>query len=259
MDGFRRSAKWKGSGLMALMALMLTACAQQADFGRDTPTAFDRLEEKTLTYLGEGHEVSLPLTSAERDLRAMSSDFATGSVASRKGAFAAMTAWVEAQVTEPTPASLAYYEALSNRHRASPVSLVNALGDDIAVDNARMDMIAPVCDEVIAGDRSRADELLGAEHTRAVLDYEGPGAFAKAQARIGENDVLIDKTVNALASRLVGYRVALAHAQLDAPVEDRLVMVEKALSDMEAHVEIMAASALRHAAIMDALKAGASA
>lgn len=258
MDGFRRSAKWKGSGLLALMALMLSACAQKPDLGREAPTAFDRLEEKTLTYLGEGSEVSLPLTAAERDLRAMSSDFSTGSLAPRKGAITAMTEWIEDQVSTHPPASLAYYEALSDRHRASPVSLVNALGDDIAVDNARMDMIAPVCDDVIAADRSRADELLGAARTRAVIDYEGPEAFARAQARIGENDVLIDKTVNALASRLVGYRVALAHARLDAPVEDRLSMVEQALSDMESRIEIMAAGALRHAAIVDALKTKAA-
>lgn len=240
---------------MALMVLMLAACAPKADFGREAPSAYDRLEEKTLAYLGEGSEVALPLTSAERDLRSMSSDFSTGGLAPRKGAVTAMTGWIEAQVTTPPPASLAYYEALVDRHRASPVSLVNALGDDIAGDNARMDMISPVCDEVIAGDRSRTEELLGGAEARAITDYEGAGAFARVRARIGENDVIIDRTVNALASRLVGYRVALAHARLDAPVGDRLVAVDEALSEMERRIAILSEGAMRHAAIADALKA----
>ena len=256
MDGFRRSARWKGWGLMALMALMLTACAQKADFGREAPSAYDRLEEKTLTYLGEGSEISLPLTSAERDLRALASDFSGEDSTPRKGAVMVLADWIEEQVTTPTPASLAYYEALADKHRGSPVSLVNALNDDVAGDDARIDMILPVCVDVVSADRSRADGLLHSMEARAITDYEGSGAFAKMRARIGENDAVMSRTVRALASRLVGYRVALAHARLDAPVGDRLITVEGALSDMEGRVANLSECAMHHSAIVDALRSG---
>ncbi len=256
-QGLKRTARWKGTGMAALFALLLAGCAQEPDFGREAPTALDRAQDVVLAATGEPRDVPLPLTDAERDLRRISENLMKERPLGADGYVSDALSWIEAQSKSPTPENLRYYEKLSAEHRGSPVSLVNALGDDVAADSFEMDLFASALDDVIAADGTRAGGLLGTEKLQATVGYEGPASFARVRNRVAENDQLIEETVGRLAARLVGYRVALAHARLDAPVGDRLAVAEEAISDMEARIAAMDRGAVRHAAIMESMSPGA--
>jgi len=240
-----------------LAALLLSACAQAPDFGRERPGAFDLVANSVFAAAGEPREMPLPLTDAERDLRRISQNLLREKPAAPSGPMADALAWIETQSSSPTPGNLRYYEMLSLAHRGSPVSLVNAMGDDIAADTVEMDLFATALDEVIAADGARANGFLGTGDMQATIGYEGPAAFARVRGRVAENGQTIEETVSALAARLVGYRVALAHARFDAPVGDRLAVVEEAISGMEARVAALDRGAVRHAAIMESMSPGA--
>lgn len=244
-----------GGAVAAVAALILGACAQEADFGRDRPSPLDRLE--TAMLADPDALASLPPTAAERDLRDMAANLAGERAAPDPDRLWGVTHWLARLGAGDTPPSLRYYRRLRARHPTSPASLLNALADDIEADVVDMERFAAIAGEVTAADRARADELLGRGASASAVSYDGPGAFAAARGRIEENGHVVHDTANVLASRLVGYRAALAHARLDAPVPEALATAEGAIRDMEARMAMVDEIAVRHQAVTASLAGGA--
>lgn len=243
-----------GGTAAVVAALILGACAQEADFGRHRPNLIDRLEAAVLA--DPDAPASLPLTGAERDLRDVAANLAAERAAPDLDGLSGLARWASALGTEDVSASLRYYRRLRTRHPASSASLLNALADDIEADVVDMERFATLAGDVTAADRARADGLLGRGAAASAVSYDGPGAFAAARGRVGENGRIVHDTSNVLASRLVGYRTALAHARLDAPVPELLAVAEGAIRDMEARMAMVDEIAVRHQAVTASLAGG---
>lgn len=245
-----------GGTAAAVAALILGACAQQADFGRDDPHPFDLFPASI--FAAADVPAALPPTAAERDLRAVAANLAAERAPLRRGGLLALVEGAFASEPDDAPSSLRYYRRLRAHHPTSPEALLNALADDVAADTSYTDRFAAVAAEVTVADRLRADELLGRGASAATIAYDGPGAFAVVHDRIDENDAVVGETADMLASRLVGYRTALAHARLDAPVPEALRAVEGAIRDMEARMALVDEIAVRHQAVTASLAGAAS-
>ncbi len=245
-----------GGAAAAVAVLILGACAQQADFGRDRPGPADRLA--TAIWADPEALASLPPTAAERDLRDVAANLAVERPGADDDRLWGGTHWLVTLGAEDTPPSLRYYRRLRARHPASPEALMNALAGDIGADIVDMERFAAIAGEVTAADRTRADELLGRGASASAVSYDGPAAFAAARGRVEENGRIVHDTANVLASRLVGYRAALAHARLDAPLPEALAIAEGAIRDMEARMAMVDEIAVRHQAVTASLAGGAS-
>lgn len=244
-----------GGTAAAVAALILGACAQAPDFGRDRPSPADRLA--TAIWADPEALASLPPTAAERDLRDAVTNLATERAAPDADRLWGFTHWLATLGAADTPPSLRYYRRLRARHPASPASLMNALAGDIEADVVDMERFAAIAGEVTAADRARAGELLGRGASASAVSYDGPAAFAAARGRVEENDRIVHDTANVLASRLVGYRAALAHARLDAPLPEALRVAEGAIREMEARMALVDEIAVRHQAVTASLAGGA--
>jgi hypothetical protein len=244
--------RWNEVACAAMAAIMLSGCAQDPDLGRYRPTALERVRA---AFGDEEQSAALALTDSEAELRRMSANLMSPRPAPEKHRF-----WPVDMASGGTqvPANLDYYMRLRAQHPTSPDALVNALGDDIEADTVQMDLFSSICEQVVAADGERADDLLGHPANRAVVDLDGPGSFAAVRARLGENGRIIDATATVLAQRLVSYRTALAHARLDAPVHDRLDAIADAIRRMDDRLAAIDRSAVRHEAMEDALAGGAS-
>lgn len=246
----------RAGGVGVLAALLLGACTRQADFGRDRPGSADRLA--TAIWADPEALASLPPTAAERDLRAVAANLAAERAPLRPGGLLAFVEGAFASEPNDAPSSLRYYRRLRAHHPTSPEALLNALADDVKADTSYTDRFSAVAAEVTVADRLRADELLGRGASAATIAYDGPGAFAVVHDRIDENDAVVGETADMLASRLVGYRTALAHARLDAPLPEALDAVEGAIRDMEARMALVDEIAVRHQAVTASLAGAAS-
>ncbi|HMM15392.1 MAG TPA: hypothetical protein PKA57_12260 [Parvibaculum sp.] len=242
--------------MAALAVLLLGACAQEPDFGRYRPGLLERLDAASNDRTPDA--APLATTGAERDLRTMAANLSAERPAADDGRLWGIAQWAAKPADDGTPASLRYYKRLRAQHPTSPASLLNALAGDIQADTMDMDRFAAICGEVIAADRARGTELLGQGASASAVSYDGPSAFAGVRARIDENGRIIGRTANVLASRLVGYRTALAHARLDAPSPEYLAVVEAAIEDMEARMALIDRMSVSHESVLAALRGGAA-
>ena len=238
----KRSSRWKGTGVALLALLLLSACARPADFGRTREGTFDRLKAAVMD--GEGPGTRLALTGAELDLRGMAQNLAGERPAREDDHLWGLSYWIADRREAATPRSLRYYERLRALHSASPSSLLNALVDDIEADTARMDRLAAVAAQVIDADGERANALLG--HDGAGTTSGGAEIAAQARDRLDENGRIIDRMADILASRLVGYRAALAEARIDAPLPDGLARAASAIDGMQKSMATVDDIAVRH-------------
>lgn len=258
MKRLERDAALTGKGVAVLLALALAACAGKPDFGREQPGLAARLSAALASSPERAIAPMLPLTGPEFALRRIAANLQGPRPAAPGGDPLGLGEWADTRLAGTAPPDLHYYERLRRRHEASPVSLVNALADDIEADTVLMEQFSAACEEVIEADASRAAGLLGHPATAAAPGMRGQGSFISVRTRMDENSRLIDEAVILAAGRLVAYRAALAQARLDAPVPGRLAAAEAAVSQMAYRLMLMNRGAARHGAVMEPLGAGVS-
>lgn len=229
----------------AIVAVFLSACAQDPDFGRYRPTAFERINAVFSSAEKDGPV--LPLTDNEVELSKISTNLLAERPAREDDRLSTLTSLTGTEIVAPP--SLGYYMRLRARHPTSLTALVNAIADDVSSDTMLMNQLAPICEDINEADQSRADALLGAPTSATTIALEDPASFRNVRARLESNGRLIDTTADTLARRLVSYRTALAHARLDAPVPDRLAAVAEAIRQMEESLILLERDAVRHQAI----------
>lgn len=233
------------SGLAALVALLVSACAQDPDFGRYRPTPLERLNA---VFSGmEKIDPALPLTNDEIELHRISDNLVSERPV-RESGYRFVLPDMKGS-TNVAPPSSGYYMRLRERHPTSPSALINALSDDVLADTVMMDQLAPICAGINEADQSRADALVGAPSAATAIALEKPAAFANVRTRLEDNGRLIDITAAALARRLVSYRTALAHARLDAPEAESLATAADAIRWMEESLTLLEREAVRHQSI----------
>lgn len=231
--------------MAALVAVLVSACAQDPDFGRYRPTP---LEQFSAAFSGvEKIDPALPLTNNEIELHRISDNLnSERPVRESRYLFPLPDAWLSKSVVPP---SSGYYTRLRERHPTSLSALINAIADDVSADVVMLDQLAPICADINDADQSRADALVGAPSAATTIALEKPASFANVRARLENNGLLIDITADALARRLVSYRTALAHARLDAPEPERLAAVAEAIRQMEESLTLLERDAVRHQSI----------
>lgn len=253
MERHGRTAGLKIAGLLALVAL--GACAQEPDFGRARPALIERVDAAFVS--GTANEPALPMTAAESELRGIAANLCIGRPLAENDHLFGLTKLLDGG-RPPTTPSLGYYERLRARMPASGEALVDAIAADVDADTAAMERFAAISQTVVDADDARAQDLRPPPSHDAAAAYDGPGAFAKARARIAENGRIIDDTGNTLAARLVAYRTALGQVRLDAPVAERIRVLEAAIGRMGEQLALMDRNALAHAVVVNDLKSGPS-
>jgi hypothetical protein len=233
---------WTIGALTAL--LVLTACAQEPDFGRTTPGLIDRLDAAFISEPAGGS--ALPMTAAEAELRGLSANLLAPRAPAENDRLFGLTRMLDG----PAPTALSgigYYDALRAQRPASGEALIAAVAADADADTAQMERFVMVARQVTEADAARAQDL------QAV-----PAGGDKARARVAENGRVIDDTGNALAARLGAYRIAFAHARADAPNAERLDVLEAALDRMGDQLAMMDRNALAHAVVVSDVRGGPS-
>ena len=240
-------------GLCAV--LVLSACAQKADLGRDTQNRWSDLVTRVTT--GGASTSALAETSAEQYLRAQAATIGTEPSASKPDLLARVSATFGKE--ETVAPSLVYYTKLRAAHPTSLVSLVNTIGDDVQIDTVRLVQFTNICDDVNNADATRAEGLIGAPTAKTSIASEDPLAFRGARARLSENGQVIDTTFRTMEARLVSYRTALAHARLDSDETVDMDGVEAAIRRLDDELTRLDGAAQRHQAIRLSLMSGAKA
>lgn len=233
------------SGLAALGALLVSACAQDPDLGRYRETPLDRFSAAFSD--NERSNALLSLTNDEIELRRISDNLISERPVQQGGYHFVLPDVMGAKAVAPP--SSGYYMRLREQHPASPAALVNALSDDVLADTIMMDQLTPICAGVNDADQRRAEALAGAPSAATTIALEKPAAFANVRARLESNGRLIDITADALARRLVSYRTALAHARLDASEAEGLATTTDAIRRMDESLTLLEREAVRHQSI----------
>lgn len=250
----KRTPIWRNASLAAIAALLLSACAQNPDFGRYKPGALQRINA---AFSGPDKAgPSLPLTGAETDLRQLSANLVSARPAPEDDRLFGLANMMGTEVVAPQ--SLGYYMRLRRQHPTGLAALVNALGDDVTADTMLMNQFTAICEGINEADRGRADGLIGAPAAMTTIALEDPASFANVRAWLEDNGRLIDTTADILARRLVSYRTALAHARIDAPMPDELAVVAEAIRRMEENLTLLERESVRHQAIEASAASGAS-
>ncbi len=233
-------------GLAAIVAGLVSACAQDPDFGRYQPTPLDQFNAAFSGVKKDGP--ALPLTNDEIELHRISDNLVSKRPVGTSGYAFGLPDMTTGSKSIPPPSS-GYYMRLRELHPTSLSALINAISDDVSADIVMMDQLAPICADINDADQSRADALVGASSAATTIALEKPTLFANVRARLEDNGRLIDITADALARRLVSYRTALAHARLDAPEPERLAAVAEAIRQMEESLTLLERDAVRHQSI----------
>jgi len=216
--------------LAGLVLLPLAACARPTgDFGRAAPSV---VHDAALPIVGRvvadarGEPVSgFTTTADEQRLRDRGWRFL---VPARAGLVDASLA--ELERTRVLPATgLAYdaedyYRSLRGGAFASDVARYNRLIADMNADAALLPGFDEVACRVLAADRER----LGAAGRIPGLEAD---FVANARARVAENSAFIAAVGAALRARVVAYRYAIDHLEVESPT-DRLFEANGAWSDL---------------------------
>lgn len=200
----------------ATLALtFLVSCAQQGDFGRPKPGAWNSLIDATgaLAARERGEPASTaPLTDDEQDLRNRAWRFLMP--ADTHEAFLDVLAnLTRARVLPPSwrpndPA--AYHETLLAEDFRSPVSRYRRLTDDAVADARLLPPFAGLAARVADADARRLRSL---PFARTLKDSD----VREAAMRVAENRCLVAWVRLEAGRRLEGYRFALEHLFAEAP------------------------------------------
>ena len=196
-------------------ALLLTACAQQGDFGRPAPSAWNELIDATGTIAASarGEPASFfPLTDEERTLRERAWRFLMP--ADTRAAFGDVLAnLTRARVLPPTQGlrSVEYYHAsIVSEPFRSPYSRYRRLSDDATADGRLVPPFAAIAAQVLEADAFRLRSLPLAKN----LDEDD---LRNAAMRVAENRCLIAWVRLEAGLRVLRYRYALEHFAIEMP------------------------------------------
>ncbi|MES1990246.1 MAG: hypothetical protein V4441_04750 [Pseudomonadota bacterium] len=252
MNSMGRDISAVSRALAFCAALYLSACAQKADFGRDSQDGWSNL---VMQLAGsETEKGTLAQSSAEQDLRARATTISTEPSASDPDFVTRLSRTFDSQ--EPVAPSLVYYTKLRAAHPTSLVSLVNTIGDDVQIDTVRLSQFTNICDEVNSADATRAEGLIGAPSAKTTIASEDPVAFRGVRTRLLENGQIIDASFATMEARLVSYRTALAHARLDSDETVDMDVVAAAIRRLDDELTRLDHAAQRHQAIRHSLISG---
>ncbi|MBB2963242.1 hypothetical protein [Methylobacterium sp. R2-1] len=198
-----------------LLAPLLSACAQEGDFGRPAPSAWNRLIETTGTLAARerGAPVSVyPLTDDEVILRDRAWRFLmpADSRAAFEDALANLT---RARVLPPRwrRADIpAYHGDLISESFRSPYSRYRKLSDDAVADGRLIPPFAVVAGRVFEADAVRLRAL---PFSKSLDDWD----VRQAAMRVAENRCLVAWTRLETSLRIVRYRYALEHFLIEMP------------------------------------------
>ena len=209
--------------------LLLASCAQEGDFGRPAPSAWNGLVETTGTLAaGVRDEPSsaFPLTDDERTLRDRAWRFLMP--AAGRDAFIAVLAnltrtrvlppaWREDDVS-------AYHQTLISESFRSPVSRYRRLSEDITADARLIPLFVATAGRVKDADALR---LRGLPFVRSLDD----DTLRDAAMRVAENRCLIAWVRLETGIRVDRYRYALEHLLIEVPATEA-VPTERSLSGL---------------------------
>ncbi|GBU17420.1 MULTISPECIES: hypothetical protein [Methylobacterium] len=194
---------------------LLGACAQQGDFGRPAPSAWNGLIETTgtLSARTRGEPASLfPLTDDEIALRDRAWRFLMP--ASTRDVFLdALANLTRARVLPPGwrwPDVADYHESLLGGPFASAVSRYRRLGDDATADARLIPPFAATAAKVAEADGLRLRSL---PFVRTLSDDD----VREAAMRVAENRCLVAWVRLSVAERIEGYRYAAEHLLIEVP------------------------------------------
>jgi hypothetical protein len=208
-----RGARATLPGILALG--LLVSCAQQGDFGRPKPGAWNSLVDTTGTVIAHerGEPASLlPLTDDEQDLRGRAWRFLMP--ADTREAFLDILAnLTRARVLPPSwrpddPAR--YFDAILASDFRSPVSRYRKLTDDAVADARLIPPFAGLAARVADADARRLRSL---PFARTLDDAD----VRRAAMRVAENRCLVAWVRLETGTRLDAYRYALEHLFAEAP------------------------------------------
>jgi len=236
-----------------LTAVSLTACAGQADFGRNKPNEFSILSNlgNQVASLGGPSEaaVGLPMTAEEEQLRVLAENINFKTAADLT--ILERLAFTTSEVTSEK----SYYLQLRKSHGESGVSLLNAFGNDVMRDVTMVDQVSGLSIAVTGADAMRLSLVSDA----MAADSAAFSDAVDVILRVEDNGKVIDQTVDLMSERLVGYRVALDQAAFDIPERDLIATIGEALHLLEASVADIKLDAARHRAVRGELFARRSA
>ena len=219
-----------------LVVPLVAACAQQGDFGRPAPTAWNSLIDAAGTVAAHerGEPASLfPFTEDERALRDRAWRFLMP--ARERSLFdAALDNLTRARVL---PASwrlsdpAAYYEAITGVPFRSAISRYRRLSDDLVADGRLIPAFAETAARVVRADLTRLQSL----PFITTLDDRD---VRSAAMRVAENRCLIAWVRLETGARSASYRYALEHLLVAAP-EEEAIATERSLAFLESRRHLL--------------------
>lgn len=195
--------------------VLVTACAQEGDFGRPAPSAWNSLVESTgAIAAGQRGEPSsvFPLTDEERTLR----DRAWRFLMPAEGRAAFVDILANLTRTRVLPPSWrfddieGYHDGLVAEAFRSPYSRYARLSEDATADGRLVPLFAATASQVIEADRLRLRSL---PFAGSFDDF----AVRNAAMRVAENRCLIAWVRLETGLRVARYRYALEHFVVEMP------------------------------------------
>lgn len=212
------------------MLLALGACAQEGDFGRPAPSAWNSLVATTGTLAADlRHEPasSFPLTDDERVLRDRAWRFLMPS-AGRDAFTDVLANLTRTRVLPPTwrfADEAAYHDTLLSEPFRSPVSRYRRLGEDVTADGRLIPPFVATAQRVKEADALRLRSL---PYVRTLADDD----VRDAAMRVAENRCLIAWVRLETDVRIARYRFALEHLLVEVPTTEA-VAAERSIGFLE--------------------------
>lgn len=219
-------------GIMAVVPFaLLVACAQEGDFGRPAPSAWNHLVDTTGSLAADVREepaAPFPLTDDERVLRDRAWRFLMP--AAGRDAFTDVVAnLTRSRVLPPNwrPDDVeAYHHTLVSESFRSPVSRYRRLGEDISADGRLIPAFTATALRVRDADALR---LRGLTTLRTLNDDDVRGAAM----RVAENRCLIAWVRLETGIRVARYRYALDHLLVEVPEAAEALSAERSLGFLD--------------------------
>ncbi|WP_430911288.1 hypothetical protein [Methylobacterium sp. sgz302541] len=236
--------------------VLLGACAQEGDFGRPKPGAWNSLVETTGTLAARtrGEPASaFAFTDDETVLRDRAWRFLMPAF-TRDAFLDVLANLTRTRVLPPSwrwPEVADYHDSLMAGAFRSPVSRYRRLGDDIVADGRLIPLFAATAQRVIDADALRLRSL---PFVKTLEDDD----VREAAMRVGENRCLIAWVRLAAAERAEGYRYALEHLLIEVPGTEA-VAAERALTGLAGRRALLDPLLPPDAAIRCGLAPGATA
>ena len=231
MPPARSSGRLCGIAAVAPLAL-LVACAQEGDFGRAPPSAWNRLVDTTGSLASGARDepaARFPLTDDEGVLRDRAWRFLMP--AAGRDAFTDVLAnLTRSRLLPPNwrPADIeAYHHTLVSESFRSPVSRYRRLGEDVSADGRLIPAFAVTALRVRDADALR---LRGLTSLRTLNDDD----VREAAMRVAENRCLVAWVRIETGIRIARYRYALDHLLIEVPEAAEAVSVERSLGFLDA-------------------------